>query len=149
MIGKLNHVAIAVPNLDAAIETYKTKLGASVSDIIEQKEHGVIIAFIALPNTKIELISPFGDDSPLIKFLQKNPNGGIHHVCYEVEDITETCSSLVKTGAQFNHSFSEPRADAQTRSEGADGVTLEGEFKELDATPPASERHGPDETSRS
>ena len=101
MIGKLNHVAIAVPNLDVAIETYKTKLGASVSNIIEQKEHGVMIAFILLPNTKIELISPFGNDSPLIKFLQKNPNGGIHHVCYEVEDITETCSSLVKTGAQL------------------------------------------------
>ena len=101
MIGKLNHVAIAVPNLDVAIETYKTKLGASVSNIIEQKEHGVMIAFILLPNTKIELISPFGNDSPLIKFLQKNPNGGIHHICYEVEDITKSCSSLVKTGAEL------------------------------------------------
>ena len=101
MIGKLNHVAIAVPDLDSAIKTYKTKLGASVSSIIEQKEHGVIVAFIVLSNTKIELITPFGNDSPLINFLQKNPNGGIHHICYEVEDIHESIKSLVKAGGRL------------------------------------------------
>ncbi len=101
MIGKLNHVAIAVPDLDAAIKTYKTNLGASVSTAVEQKEHGVSVAFVLLPNTKIELITPFGNDSPLINFLQKNPNGGIHHICYEVENINESLKSLIKAGARL------------------------------------------------
>ena len=101
MIGKLNHVAIAVPDLDAAIKTYKTNLGASVSTTVEQKEHGVSVAFVLLPNTKIELITPFGNDSPLINFLQKNPNGGIHHICYEVENINESLKSLIKAGARL------------------------------------------------
>ena len=76
MIGKLNHVAIAVPNLDSAIETYSAMLGASVSEKMEQKEHGVTVAFVQLPNTKIELISPLSNESPIMSFLQKNPNGG-------------------------------------------------------------------------
>ena len=101
MIGKLNHVAIAVPDLDLAIKTYKNNLGASVSAKIKQKNHGVIVAFILLPNTKIELIAPLGNDSPLINFLEKNPNGGIHHICYEVEDINESIKLLAKVGTRL------------------------------------------------
>ena len=101
MIGKLNHVDISVTDLESDIKTYKNKLGASVSASIEQKEHGVIVAFIVLPNTKIELIAPLGNESPLINFLGKNPNGGIHHICYEVEDINESLKSLAEAGAQL------------------------------------------------
>ena len=99
MIGKLNHVAIAVPNLDSAIETYSAMLGASVSEKMEQKEHGVTVAFVQLPNTKIELISPLSNESPIMSFLQKNPNGGIHHICYEVKNLNESQKSLVNSGA--------------------------------------------------
>ena len=101
MIGKLNHVAIAVPNLDEAIKTYKSMLGAAVSNKAKQIEHGVITAFITLPNTKIELITPIEKDGPLKSFLQKNPNGGIHHICYEVENILESQKQLVNAGAQL------------------------------------------------
>ena len=101
MIGKLNHVAIAVPDLNAAIENYKTMLGAVVSKKEKQKEHGVTIAFITLSNTKIELISPLGEDSPLKNFLLKNPNGGIHHICYEVKNIIESKNALINSGAKI------------------------------------------------
>ena len=101
MIGKLNHVAIAVPDLDSSIETYNNIFGALVSDKIEQKKHGVVVAFIQLPNTKIELITPIGNEGPLTKFLKKNPNGGIHHICYEVENIEASQKKLVDSGAKL------------------------------------------------
>ena len=100
MIGKLNHVAIAVRDLDKAITVYRDQLGAEVSDRLTQVEHGVTLAFIELPNTKIELLEPFGKNSPISRFLDKNPDGGIHHVCYEVDDITEMRDSLVAGGAR-------------------------------------------------
>ena len=84
MIGKLNHVAIAVPDLQAASEVYRTTLGAEVSAPIDVPEHGVTVVFITLPNTKIELLHPLGEKSPIAPFLEKNPSGGIHHICYEV-----------------------------------------------------------------
>tara|TARA_A100001011_G_scaffold398155_1_gene501575 strand:+ start:1377 stop:1781 length:405 start_codon:yes stop_codon:yes gene_type:complete len=101
MIGKLNHVAIAVPDLDEAIKTYKVMLGASISGKTKQPEHGVITAFINLPNTKIELITPLTTDGPLKNFLQNHPDGGIHHICYEVENIRESQKKLVNAGAQL------------------------------------------------
>ena len=87
MIGKLNHVAIAVPDLDEACSTYKQTLGANISEPIILPHHGVRTVFVELPNTKIELLFPFGDASPIASFLKRNPNGGIHHMCYEVDDI--------------------------------------------------------------
>ena len=87
MIGRLNHVAIAVPNLAAATQVYRDTLGARVSDAVDQPEHGVTTVFIELPNTKVELLSVFGENSPIAAFLERNPNGGIHHLCYEVPDI--------------------------------------------------------------
>jgi methylmalonyl-CoA/ethylmalonyl-CoA epimerase len=101
MIGRLNHIAIAVPDLDASIHTYENIFGASVGKMIEQKDHGVTVVFINLPNTKIELITPLGRDSPLRNFLKKNPNGGIHHVCYEVRDISESRRKLLESGAKL------------------------------------------------
>jgi len=87
MIGRLNHVAIAVPDLDAASATYRETLGADVSAPLALPEHGVTTVFVNLPNTKIELLQPLGEASPIAGFLAKNPSGGIHHVCYEVPDI--------------------------------------------------------------
>ena len=87
MIGRLNHVAIAVPDLAAASATYGGALGAKVSAPIPQPAHGVTVVFVELPNTKIELLHPLGDNSPIKSFLERNPSGGIHHVCYEVADI--------------------------------------------------------------
>lgn len=87
MIGRLNHVAITVPDLGAAIALYRNALGAEVSAPVEQPDHGVVTVFITLPNTKIELLHPLGEESPIAKFLERNPAGGIHHVCYEVADI--------------------------------------------------------------
>ena len=101
MIGKLNHVAIAVPNLDDAMSTYKNMLGATVSAKEQQPEHGVTTVFIELPNTKIELLEPLGDDSPIQKFLEKNGSGGIHHICYEVEDINQAKERLLENGARI------------------------------------------------
>jgi len=99
-IGRLNHVAIAVCDLAAAARLYRETLGAIVSDPISQPEHGVSIVFITLPNTKIELISPLGEASPIAKFLQRNPDGGIHHVCYEVDDILAVRDRLTRGGAR-------------------------------------------------
>ena len=100
MIGRLNHVAIAVKDIRAASEVYRTKLGAEVSEVVPQHEHGVSTVFITLPNTKIELISPLGADSPIAKFLVRMPDGGIHHVCYEVDDIIAARDALRSQGAR-------------------------------------------------
>ena len=100
MIGRLNHVAIAVPDLDAAIRTYKNVLGGTVSDKMDEPDHGVTVVFVELPNTKIELLHPLGDKSPIQAFLDKNPSGGMHHVCYEVDDIMVARDRMVEEGAR-------------------------------------------------
>jgi methylmalonyl-CoA/ethylmalonyl-CoA epimerase len=100
MIGRLNHVAIAVPSLAAAAAQYRHTLGADVSDAMPQPEHGVSVVFVELPNTKIELLEPLGANSPIAAFLQRNPAGGIHHVCYEVEDIGAARDQLKAAGAR-------------------------------------------------
>ena len=101
MIGRLNHVAIAVPDLDAAAAQYRGTLGADVGEPQHLPEHGVTVVFIALPNTKIELLHPLGDDSPIQGFLDKNPSGGIHHICYEVPDINAAADKLKSDGARI------------------------------------------------
>src|SRR5262245_39107035 len=111
MIGRLNHVAIAVRDLSAATAVYRDTLGAEVSEPLAQPEHGVTVVFVTLPNTKIELLEPRGDDSPIAKFLERNADGGIHHVCYEVEDILAARDRLVKAGARVLGS-GEPRIGA-------------------------------------
>ena len=100
MIGRLNHVAIAVPDLAAATATYRDTLGAAVSAAEDLPEHGVTVVFVELPNTKIELLHPLGDNSPIAGFLAKSPTGGIHHVCYEVDDIHAARDRLVSAGAR-------------------------------------------------
>ena len=100
MLGRLNHVAIAVPDIKAATAVYRDTLGATVTDEVEQPDHGVTTVFIELPNTKIELLEPLGDNSPIAKFLEKNGNGGIHHVCYEVDDIIHARDRLTAEGAR-------------------------------------------------
>ncbi len=100
MIGKLNHVAIAVRDLPAARAVYEKALGAKVSEALPQPEHGITVAFITLPNTKIELMEPLGAGSPIAKFLESNPDGGIHHVCYEVDDIIAARDRLKAEGAR-------------------------------------------------
>ena len=87
MIGRLNHIAIAVKDLAAATAVYRDMLGAKVSAPVPQPEHGVTVVFIELPNTKVELLEPLGANSPIARFLEKNADGGMHHVCYEVDDI--------------------------------------------------------------
>ena len=87
MIGRLNHVAIAVPDLVVAAANYRDTLGAKISDPLDLPNHGVTTIFVELPNTKLELLHPLGDGSPIQKFLEKNPRGGMHHICYEVDDI--------------------------------------------------------------
>jgi len=98
MIGRLNHVAIAVPDLEAACELYRDTLGADISPPVDQPEHGVTTVFIELPNTKIELLRPLGPDSPIAGFLGRNPAGGIHHLCYEVDDIAAARDRLLADG---------------------------------------------------
>ena len=100
MIGRLNHVAIAVPDLTAATAQYKDILGASVSEPLPQPAHGVTVVFVDLPNTKIELLAPLGEASPIASFLQRNPSGGIHHICYEVVDILAARNQLKSSGAR-------------------------------------------------
>jgi methylmalonyl-CoA/ethylmalonyl-CoA epimerase len=100
MIGRLNHVAIAVPDLGAAAEQYRGTLGAKVGDPQPEPDHGVTVVFIELPNTKIELLHPLGADSPINGFLEKNPSGGIHHICYEVDDILAARDQLKESGAR-------------------------------------------------
>ncbi len=100
MIGRLNHVAIAVPDLDTACAQYRGVLGAEVSEPLDQPEHGVTVVFVSLPNTKIELLHPLGADSPIAKFLERSPSGGIHHICYEVDDIHAAQKRLQSEGAR-------------------------------------------------
>lgn len=100
MIGRLNHVAIAVKDLKAATAVYRATLGAEVSEPLAQPEHGVTVVFITLPNTKIELLEPLGEGSPIARFVERNPDGGIHHVCYEVDDILAARDKLKADGAR-------------------------------------------------
>jgi methylmalonyl-CoA/ethylmalonyl-CoA epimerase len=100
MIGRLNHVAIAVPDLAAAARLYADALGAEVSSPVPQPDHGVTVVFVTLPNTKIELLGVLGQNSPIAAFLERNPAGGIHHLCYEVADIVVARDRLVAAGAR-------------------------------------------------
>jgi methylmalonyl-CoA/ethylmalonyl-CoA epimerase len=100
MIGKLNHVAVAVPDLASAARIYRETLGARVSAPQPQADHGVTVVFVELPNTKIELLHPLGANSPIAKFLERNPDGGMHHLCYEVEDIIVARDQLKDNGAR-------------------------------------------------
>jgi len=111
MIGRLNHVAIATKDIAAAAKIYHDMLGATVSTPVAQPDHGVTTVFVDLPNTKIELLEPLGENSPIAKFLQKNPAGGIHHVCYEVEDIISARDTLRERGATVTGT-GEPRIGA-------------------------------------
>lgn len=101
MIGRLNHVAIAVPDLAAAADQYRTMLGAVVRAPQDEPDHGVRVVFIDLPNTKIELLTPLGDGSPIAAFLVKNPSGAVHHLCYEVADILVARDQLLASGARI------------------------------------------------
>ena len=100
MIGRLNHVAIAVHDIGKASEIYRHSLGAELSAAVPQPDHGVTTVFITLPNTKIELLEPLGESSPIAKFLERNPDGGVHHVCYEVDDIIAARDRLQAQGAR-------------------------------------------------
>ncbi len=100
MIGRLNHVAIAVPDLAAAAATYRDTLGANVSEPADLPDHGVTVVFVELDNTKIELLFPLGEGSSIQKYLDSNPSGGMHHVCYEVENILDARDQLKSSGAR-------------------------------------------------
>ncbi|HHG90956.1 MAG TPA: methylmalonyl-CoA epimerase [Devosia sp.] len=100
MIGKLNHVAIAVPDLEAATARYRDLLGADVSAPQDLPEHGVSVVFVTLDNTKIELLHPLGRNSPVAGFLVRNPDGGVHHLCFEVSDLKEATEKMIRTGAR-------------------------------------------------
>ena len=111
MIGRLNHVAIVVPDLESASSLYRNTLGAAVSAPMEQPEHGVVTVFVELENSKVELLHPLGEDSPIARFLVRHPDGGIHHLCYEVEDINAARDQLLTGGYRMLGS-SEPRMGA-------------------------------------
>jgi methylmalonyl-CoA/ethylmalonyl-CoA epimerase len=100
MLGRLNHVAIAVADIAKAAAVYRDTLGATVSEIVPQPDHGVSTVFITLPNTKIELLEPLGANSPIARFLERAPDGGIHHICYEVADILAARDQLIARGAR-------------------------------------------------
>lgn len=100
MLGRVNHVAIAVPDLSAAAESYRATLGATVTEPQALPEHGVTVVFVTLPNTKVELLEPLGEASPIAAFLEKNPAGGMHHICYEVADIIAARDRLKAAGAR-------------------------------------------------
>ncbi len=100
MLGRVNHVAIAVPDLVSATASYRTMLGATVTEPQALPEHGVTVVFVTLSNTKVELLEPLGDTSPIAAFLAKNPSGGMHHICYEVEDIVAARDALKASGAR-------------------------------------------------
>ena len=100
MIGRLNHVAIAVPDLAAASATYSHALGASISEPMALPEHGVTVVFVTLPNSKVELMAPLGDASPIAAFLERSPGGGVHHLCFEVDDIAAAAATLAAAGAR-------------------------------------------------
>ncbi len=101
MIGRLNHVAIAVKDLDAAVASYRDVLGAKVSAPVDHPEHGVTVVFVELPNTKVELLLPLGEGSPIANFLERNADGGVHHICYEVDDIIAARDRLKSIGARI------------------------------------------------
>jgi len=111
MIGRLNHVAIATPDVAKAASVYREMLGAKVSDPVPQPAHGVTVVFVELPNTKIEFLEPLGENSPIANFIAKNPNGGLHHLCYEVDDIVAARDRLAAAGATILGSGS-PRIGA-------------------------------------
>ena len=111
MLGRLNHVAIAVPDLKSAIVQYSGPLGATVSAPQALPEHGVTVVLVHLPNTKIELLEPLGEDSPIAAFLERSPSGGIHHICYEVDDILAARDRLKESGARVLGS-GEPKTGA-------------------------------------
>lgn len=100
MLGRVNHIAIVVPDLGVATTTYRDTLGARVSQAQALPEHGVTVVFVELPNTKVELLEPLGPDSPIAAFLEKNPSGGMHHICYEVDDIIAVRDKLKASGAR-------------------------------------------------
>lgn len=100
MLGRINHIAIAVPDLEAATASYRDVLGARVSQPQALAEHGVTVVFVELPNTKVELLEPLGEGSPIAAFLRKSPDGGMHHICYEVDDILGARDRLVASGAR-------------------------------------------------
>jgi methylmalonyl-CoA/ethylmalonyl-CoA epimerase len=114
MLGRLNHVAIVVPDLAAGTAIYRDMLGATVSQPKPEPEHGVTVVFVELPNTKIELLEPLGDNSPVTAFLERNPAGGIHHLCYEVDDILAARDRLTAAGARVLGS-GEPKIGAHGR----------------------------------
>lgn len=100
MLGRVNHIAIAVPDMEKGIAAYRDTLGATVSPVQQLPEHGVSVVFVELPNTKVELLEPLGEKSPIAAFLEKNPAGGMHHVCYEVTDIIAARDHLTASGAR-------------------------------------------------
>ncbi len=114
MIGNLNHVAIVVPDLAAAAAIYRNSLGAYVSAPVDLPDHGVTTVFVELPNAKIELLHPLGESSPIAKFLESNPSGGMHHICYEVGDIYATRDKLLAQGARVLGD-GEPRPGAHNK----------------------------------
>jgi len=114
MIGRLNHVAIAVPDLEAAAKTYRDVLGAKVCEPQDEPDHGVTVVFVELDNTKIELLYPLGENSPIAGFLEKNKSGGIHHICYEVEDIFAARDKMLSEGARILGS-GEPKLGAHKK----------------------------------
>lgn len=101
MLGRVNHVAIAVPDLAVAAASYRDTLGARISQAQALPEHGVTVVFVELANTKVELLEPLGADSPITSFLEKNPSGGMHHICYEVDDIISARDQLMAAGARI------------------------------------------------
>ena len=100
MIGRINHIAIAVPDLEAAASQWETGLGATCSEPMALPEHGVRVVFVSQPNAKVELMEPLGDGSPIAAFLERNPDGGMHHICYEVDDIIDARDRLTASGAR-------------------------------------------------
>jgi methylmalonyl-CoA/ethylmalonyl-CoA epimerase len=100
MLGRINHIAIVVPDIVAASRAYRETLGATVSPPQELPEHGVTVVFVELPNSKVELLEPLGETSPIASFLAKNPDGGMHHICYEVADILASRDQLIVKGAR-------------------------------------------------
>ncbi len=114
MIGRLNHVAIATSDLDKAVAIYRDLLGAKVSSPVPQPDHGVVTVFVELPGSKIELLTPLGDGSPIANFLARNPAGGVHHLCFEVDDILAARDQLLANGARLAGD-SEPRIGAHGR----------------------------------
>lgn len=114
MIGRVNHIAIAVPDLATAAKTYSSALGAKVSAAMDLPDHGVRVVFVELPNTKVELLEPLGDNSPIAAFLEKNTSGGMHHICYEVADINAARDKLTAAGARVLGS-GEPKIGAHGR----------------------------------